>query len=156
MKTVSRNGLFETNSSSTHSLVLVKNDFAMSGDLDFKDGVLTIRCDDFSKAQTVSGQKRKLEYVATMIYIANKFTGLYGLDRVSTDDDESPWMLNDVFWILNRHFPQIKSVVIEDFGKAGMDPEYARFDSSIVDITDEHSLMEFVFGDCTAVEIFGK
>lgn len=154
MKTVSRNGFFETNSSSVHTVVLTKCDYKLSEDLDFKDGVLTIRCGDFRKDQTVSGQKRKLEYVATMIYVANRYTGLDGLDRVSTEDDCSPWMLNDLFCTLNKNFPQIAEVVIENFKDAEMDARYACFDSDIVNISDERNLTGFLFSDYVTVEIW--
>lgn len=154
MKTVSRNGFFETNSSSVHTVVISGCDYKMSGDLDFRDGVLTIQCGDFCKDQTVSGQKRKLEYVATMICVAGRCDGLDGLDRVSTDDDESPWMLNDLFCTLNKNFPQIAEVVIENIGGAEMDIRYARFDSDVVNVSDERSLTGFLFNDSVSVEIW--
>ena len=149
-----RKGVFETNSSSVHTLVLNGGSLPkLSSDLDFNNGVLTIKCGDFKSINYVTGQKKKLEYLATIIYLYHRWD-LEGKRQIKTGEPDTPWLLNDLFYALNKNFPEIQKIVIKNLKGAIMDQLYVEYDGNIVNITDESNVIMFVFNDSLSVKIW--
>lgn len=148
-----RNNLFETNSSSVHTLVVANNgSVRFDKDVDFKDGVLTIRCGNFSKEQTVCGQKRKLEYLGTLIYLYDKWNQ-GGKKLLKSNNPECPWLLNDLLCALQGQLPEVQKVIVADLDKASMDQSYVDYDK-VVNLTEDASVVSFIFNDNISIKIW--
>jgi hypothetical protein len=148
-----RENMFETNSSSVHTLVIANNGgIKFDKDVDLKDGVLRIKCGNFSEDQKVEGQKRKLEYLGTIIYLYDRWNQ-YGRKILETDDPDCPWLLNDLFRTMQKQLPEVRKIIITDLDKASMDQRYADYDG-VVNMTDDASLVSFIFNDSISVDIW--
>lgn len=153
MKRNERNSVFETNSSSVHSLVWkMPKKIKLSKKLDIKDGVLTVHCNDFKQETIVKGQPQKLEYIVTKIFRIHWWE--YEICKsVSTNDDECPWELKNVLNAVNIYFPEIKEIRVVDIQNAGMDYDYDDPDK-IVNIYSHTEIAQFLFTNEIMVKIY--
>lgn len=106
-----RKGVFETNSSSMHSVVISGNsdDFDDFPKLD-KDGMVHIRCDEFGwyYEGNYYGVERKLSYLATMIA-----TQAYQYYDCHYEEDNLPEELNRENMEWNEDFVLVDNILVE-------------------------------------------
>lgn len=153
MKKNERKGVFETNSSSVHSLVWeMPKKIKLSKKLDIKDGVLTVHCNNFKQDTIVKGQAQKFEYIVTKIFRIHCWE--YETSKVvSTNDDECPWELKDVLNAVNIYFPEIKEIKVMDIHNASMDYNYAE-PEKIVNLYNDTEIAQFLFTNEIMVKIY--
>ena len=102
MKRVIRKGIYETNSSSVHTIVISSDGMEPSKLPVDKDGYITVRYGEFGKDGTVySSQEDKLSYLVTQCY----YLGGWEYD-VNRDN--------------NYHFKNIEDAIIDYTGAKGI------------------------------------
>jgi hypothetical protein len=144
-----RQSIFETNSSSVHTLVFPKPEKEMKihPSLVDKNGVITVECDYFGDSGVVYGQYEKLKYLCTWIALATGH-GPYG--------DSSEDFSADDCWELRRYLlepiketdPSVKNIIVTKVDRAGFDHQtHPHSCGCVVDFCNEDVLMNFIFND---------
>lgn len=160
MKTNIRNNIFETNSSSVHSLVLLNQELS---EPDFrelrinKDGVIKIPLGYFGKEHKIySSQKEKLSYILTFLWC-------YFGENIEwfVDKDHNYYWQNikdEIIFYINKFSPDILCTdiipVYPKKGLVGFDhqtyPNY--LDDCLVDLYYPKKVVEFIFNKNIALE----
>lgn len=119
MKKTKRESVFETNSSSVHTLVFPRQNYKhkFDEDVDFRDGVLRVKCGDFSECGEVRTQRDKLSYLVSFIICAAG-QNFYEVHEISTYES---WRLNNLFVSLKDLVPDLKDIIAEDTTAAKFD-----------------------------------
>lgn len=154
MKTKIRKEVFETNSSSVHSIVVKYNgeyDIRLERDQQNLCAVVA-HCRDYSdvghdEPYVISTQQEKFNYLMTWIVCKCEYS------------HERPceyWLYNDILDVLKKVDPGINSIIILDEDKAAFDHQTAPYDSSdcVIDIYKENEIMNFIFNDNITLECY--
>ena len=149
MRTKTRQHVFETNSSSVHSIV-VKYDGQYRFELccDDKDNTTVVaKCHDYSNAgkgddeYIISTQQQKLEYLISWLACKNK----YGCMEDIYDD----WIYGSILNAVQQVNPDVKRIRVVDGDKADFDHQTAPYSygDCVVDLYNDHSICDFIFND---------
>lgn len=152
MKQAKRESVFETNSSSVHTLVVPRqhDKHKFDEDVDFRDGVLRVKCGDFSECGAVETQRDKLSYLVSFIICAGG-QNFYGPCSISTYDS---WRLNDLFVSLKNLVPDLKDIIAEDITAAKFDHQTHPVNSDCcVDYENTYVLEAFLFNPESYIEM---
>lgn len=154
MKRQIRRSVFETNSSSVHSIVVKYNgeyDVILERDQQNLCAVVA-HCRDYSgvghdEPYVISTQQEKFNYLITWIVCRCK----YSYERLC-----EYWLYNDILNVLKRVDPEINTIIILDEDKAAFDHQTAPYDSSdfVIDIYKENEIMNFIFNDNITLECY--
>lgn len=154
MKFTIRNKVWETNSSSVHSIVISDKGLRKSKLKPCKDGYIHIALQYFGKELCVYWeQKDKLSYLLTCaaymagcIYGSNDYEHFYGSYYFKNIEEAILNYIND---------PAVLGIKIYDLEKAEIDhqsaPEYGEFPID-VNIWNEKSIQNFVFNSYVALK----
>lgn len=160
MKTNIRGSIFETNSSSVHSLVLLNQELS---EPDFrelrinKDGVIKIPLGYFGKEHKIySSQKEKISYILTFLWC------YFGEDiEWFTDKNRNYYwqdIKDEIIFYINKFSPNILCTdiipVYPKKGLVGFDhqtyPDY--LDDCLVDLYNPKKVVEFIFNKNIVLE----
>lgn len=142
MKVQIRQGVFETNSSSVHSLVFPKGECSEKLRVN-KYGVVQISCGDFQDYGAVCGLHEKLSYLCTYVVLDSFWDGK--LNKISSEDN---WNLKNILMAIQRRYPEVKELVATKCNKAYFDHQTAPSESScIVNLDSVDELEGFLFND---------
>lgn len=154
MKTNIRNNVFETNSSSVHSIVVKYNgeyDIRLERDPQNLCAVIA-HCQDYSdvghdEPYVISTQQEKFNYFMTWIVCKCK----YSYERPC-----EYWLYNDILNVLKKVDPRINNIIILDKDKAAFDHQTAPYNcyDCVVDIYKETDIMNFIFNDNITLECY--
>lgn len=149
-----RKEVFETNSSSVHSIVVKYN-----GEYDVRlereqqnPCAVVAHCRDYSdvgrdEPYVISTQQEKFNYLMTWIVCKCE----YSYERPC-----EYWLYNDILNVLKKVDPGINTIIILDEDKAAFDHQTAPYDSSdcVIDIYKENEIMNFIFNDNITLECY--
>ena len=134
MKRQIRKSVFETNSSSVHTLVYPKGNCSIPISDISKDGVVTVQCSDFSYYGYVEDLYEKLQYLCS--YIA--------LDDTIKEMEEDESILDAI----KMKDPSVKELKVIHCECAMFDHQTSPYESScIVNLNDTDSINTFLFND---------
>lgn len=139
MKVV-RIGVFETNSSSVHT-VTFSNVGLQDSQLPMKDGYVIAHYGEFGRdRQTFNSQEDKLSYLVTCCYYLNGF---------SDYDIETSYNFRQIEDVLCNYIPGCQGIKIaENSPEPEIDHQsIPEFDIEIVNIWDEDALINFIFNE---------
>lgn len=149
MKTKIRKNVFETNSSSVHSIV-VKYDGKYECNLERdKNNPFAVvgRCHDYSNYGThdavmLTTQQEKFDYVVSLMTCANEYLDSY-------DDIKDSLHFGTLLEALQMVDSQIDDVIILDSEKASFDHQTAPYgyNETVINLYNEYDIMEFIFND---------
>lgn len=160
MKTNIRNSIFETNSSSVHSLVFLNQKLSKPNFRELrinKDGVIKIPLRYFGRDHKIySSQKEKLSYILTFLWC-------YFGENIEwfVDKDHNYYWQNikdEIIFYINKFSPDILCTdiipVYPKKGLVGFDhqtyPNY--LDDCLVDLYNPEKVAEFIFNKNIALE----
>jgi len=142
MKTNIRYSVFETNSSSVHTLSLPKGECKET--LNIKDGITEISCDDFSNSGVVYGLHEKLSYLCS--YVALDHPGNIGENGCMSSKDN--WDLENIRDAIQRRYPDLEELVATNCYAAQFDHQtHPGCSSCIINLWDINMLESFLFND---------
>ena len=142
MRTKIRQSVFETNSSSVHSLSFPKGECKET--LKPKNGVVKIPCGDFSGTGIVWGLHEKLSYLCT--YAVLDYPCDVRENGISSSEDN--WDLDNILDALKRKYPDLKELVATKCNKACFDHQtHPCSEPCVVHLWDTESLETFLFND---------
>ncbi len=160
MKTNIRNSVFETNSSSIHSLVFLNQKLSKPNFRELrinKDGVIKIPLGYFGRDHKIySSQKEKLSYILTFLWC------YFGEDIEWFGDKDRNYYWQDIkdeiIFYINKFSPDILCIdiipVYPKKGLVGFDhqtyPNY--LDDCLVDLYYPKKVVEFIFNKNIALE----
>lgn len=132
-----RSHVFETNSSSVHSLVISKDGREPSKFLLDKEGYLHVDYGEFDASRQIyTEQYDKLSYLITLCYYC---AGCYG----NTEDSYQFKEIEDAI----KEYTGCKGIIINGEEEPSIDHQSAPYDGDIeiVNIYDKDSIIDFVF-----------
>lgn len=166
MKTNIRDSIFETNSSSVHSLVFLNQKLSKPNFKELrinKNGIIKIPLGYFGKNHKIySSQKEKISYILTSLWC------YFGEDIKRFTDKDHNWYWRDIkdaiIFYINKFSPSILCTDIvpvypkknKDYyeGWVGFDhqtyPDY--LDDCLVDLYNPEKVIEFIFNKNIALE----
>ena len=160
MKTNIRNNIFETNSSSVHSLVFLNQKLSKPNFRELrinKDGVIKISLRYFGRDHKIySSQKEKLSYILTFLWCYFGENIEWFVDK----DHNYYWqdIKDEIIFYINKFSPDILCTdiipVYPKKGLVGFDhqtyPDY--LDDCLVNLYDPKKVVEFIFNKNIALE----
>lgn len=142
MKTQTRYSVFETNSSSVHTLSFPRGE--CNEVLKIKNGIVKIPCGDFSESGVVWGLHEKLSYLCSFAV----------LDHPSVEtkqgcmSSEDNWDLDNILSAIQKRYPDVIELIATKCNKAQFDHQTHPCNSScIVNLWDTEALETFLFND---------
>ena len=144
-----RKGVFETNSSSVHTLVMPKpaGEMKIHEQLKDKDGVITVECDYFGDSGVVYGQYEKLQYLCTWIALLND-RGQYGTTCEDFLSEDCCDLQRCVLEPIQEVDPSVRDIKVTAVDKAEFDHQTSPYNSScVVDIYNNQAVQNFIFND---------
>jgi len=154
MKTKIRKEVFETNSSSVHSIVVKYDgeyDVRLERDQQNLCAVVA-HCQDYSdvgrdKPYIISSQQEKFNYLMTWIVCRCRY---------SCEHPFEYWLYDDILNVLKKVDPGINTIIILDEDKAEFDHQTAPYGASdcVIDIYKENEIMNFIFNDNITLECY--
>ena len=142
MKTQIRHSVFETNSSSVHSLSFPKGECEET--LKIKNGVVSISCDDFSDCGVVYGLHEKLSYLCSFAVLDHPSTEI----KRGCMSSEDNWDLDNILSAIQKRYPDAIELVATHCGGAYFDHQTHPCNSScVVNLWDTEALETFLFND---------
>ena len=154
MRFYKRNSVFETNSSSVHSLT-INAAGRQPNKIKMKDGYLMASFGSFTDHGIYTTQKEKLSYIVTCLWY------LAGMPE-ELDDLYHYYLWEHVEDIVKEYFPGCKGIRIEKFKKRRKDYEdepyidhqsVPDYDSDMpINIWDPDSLIDFIWNDYVALK----
>lgn len=155
MKHVVRNQVFETNSSSVHSIVVKEtNDYKIELERSQTNPYAVVACCmDYSdvghdETYVIATQQDKFNYL--MSWLACKYEYTY------YDDLKSSWEYSYVLNALRSVDNKIDDIIVIDSNKAKFDHQTAPYNSSdcVVDLYSERAIKDFIFNDSIMLECY--
>lgn len=144
-----RKNVFETNSSSVHSIV-VKYDgkYVCNLERDKRNPFAVVgHCHDYSdygrsEDMLLTTQQEKFDYVVSLMICANEYSNSY-------DNIKESWHFKTLLDALQMVDSQIDDVVILDSDNASFDHQTApySYNETVVNFYNEYDIMEFIFND---------
>lgn len=153
MKRQIRSGLFETNSSSVHTIVVKhKGDYKMKLKRSRKAPQVVIGyCRDYSdygreEPYIMSKQQEKFEYVLSLIIY--KYQWSYG-------EAEESWEFGVLLEALKSVDNTVVDIMVKDRHKAGFDHQTAPdgYSYGVVNLYNERDIRKFIFNDNIMLEL---
>lgn len=149
MKKTIRNSVFETNSSSVHTLSYPKGECKTTYDqIADENGVIEVECGEFIGG-VVHGLVEKLEYLCSYIALTSEreyAEPKEGKGHVLSSEDS--WQMREILDALQMDFPnatELRAVHIEN---AFFDHQTAPYESScIIDLYNSNEINNFLFND---------
>lgn len=149
MKQQIRKNIFETNSSSVHSIVIKydghyvcklkrdkNNSFAVVG-----------QCHDYSDygrktPVMLTTQQEKFDYVISLLCYANEYSASY-------ESIKESWQYSTLLEALKMVDKQIDDIIILDENKVGFDHQTApySYNDTVVNFYNEYDIIDFIFND---------
>ena len=145
MKSKKRQSVFETNSSSVHTVVVkYSGQYKMELERDDRNPFAVVaRCMDYSEVghdedYIISAQQDKFNYLVSWVVCASNHY----------DELRDSWYYKSLLYALQLVDPQIDDIVIRDEHKAGFDHQTSPYcGDCVVNMYDEHAICDFIFND---------
>ncbi len=147
MKTKRRESVFETNSSSVHTIVVKYNGmYKLELERDDRNPFAVVgHCMDYSvvghdEDYIISTQQDKFNYLVSWVVCSAK----YGYDPL-----EESWGYKSLLYALQLVDPNIDTIIMKDEDKAGFDHQTApySYNDCVINMYDEHAICNFIFND---------
>lgn len=147
MKKQVRRSVFETNSSSVHTIVVKhRGCYKMKLKRSKKDHFAVIgRCRDYSEYgidgnYVLTTQQEKFEYVLSLITYKRRFDG-YNI--------EESWEFRNLLRAITSIDNTVDMIIVKDKGKANFDHQTApnSYSDGVVDLYNENRIRDFIFND---------
>ena len=145
MKRTSRNGVFETNSSSVHTIVL-KHEGPYVPELETDGNRVVTHCHDYSEYghdddAYLSTQQEKLDYLMSWLTVKHDYD--YGGELYDT------WEYGHVLEAIKSVMPEIEVITVLDEDKACFDHQTApySYNDCAVNLDSEEDIRSFIFND---------
>ena len=146
-----RRNVFETNSSSVHSIVL-KHDKPYVSELPVSNGTLTVNCKDYdgfgrTNTKIISTQMEKVQYLISWIS-ASKYNDV--------NDVKNSWQFDTLLGAIQKIAQDVKDIEICDIESACFNHQNSPHNGNecIVDLYNEDAVMNFIFNDNIIVECY--
>lgn len=146
-----RQSTFETNSSSVHSLIVScknKDNWKINDMLLDNNGVIHVKCDDFSYTGYVCGQYEKLKYLCSYLACDRQYNST---DDFSADND---WQLKNVLDAIRKYDDRVQNIVVTDTVCAEFDHQTHPSNASCcVNLYSDEAIASFLFNDDIMIEM---
>lgn len=147
MKSKKRLSVFETNSSSVHTVVVKYNgQYKMELERDDRNPAAVVgHCMDYSKVghdddYIISTQQEKFNYLVSWVVCSAEY---------SYDSLYESWGYKSLLYALQLVDKDIDDIIVKDADKAGFDHQTApySYNDCVVNMYDEHAICDFIFND---------
>lgn len=151
MKTKRRESVFETNSSSVHTVVVKYNgQYKMELERDDRNPSAVVgHCMDYSKVghnddYIISTQQEKFNYLVSWVVCSAEYSAEYGYDTL-----KESWGYKSLLYALQLVDKDIDDIIVKDADNAGFDHQTApySYNDCVVNMYDEHAICDFIFND---------
>lgn len=160
-----RNNLFETNSSSTHSLVINPDkNFEKNFNLALNnDGMIEVNGWDQNSDYVAYGFYEKLAYMLSWMYLRendNPYWREYEepLDDMIYPDDNFDSSYEDeysiILEVIQKHYPQVKGFVLKNIDDISWDHQTMPYESDfVISIWNDEEVEGYLFNDSVKVVV---
>jgi hypothetical protein len=160
-----RHNLFETNSSSTHSLVIAPDkDFEKNFNLVLnKDGMIEVDGWDQTSDYVAYGFYEKLAYMLSWMYLRENDNPYWKEDDEPLDDMVYPADNFDssyedeyqtILEVIQKHYPQVKGFVLKNIDDISWDHQTMPYESDfVISIWNEEEVEGYLFNDSVKVVV---
>ena len=160
-----RNKIFETNSSSTHSLVITpKKDFEKDFNLVLNDkNEIEVQGWDQLSDYGAYGFYEKLAYMLSWMYLQDNDNPywddegterndlVYPSDYIDTMHDDE---YDNVYHVIKKHFPQVAGIRLSNISNISWDHQTMPYESDfVIDLYDEDQIEGYLFNDDAIVRV---
>lgn len=148
MKRQIRKSVFETNSSSVHTLVYPKGNCNIPISDIAKDGVVTVQCSDFSYCGYVEDLYEKLQYLCSYIALDNPYKKNFDSSEGEYITNKDDIYLDNILYAIKMKDPSIKELRAIHCECAMFDHQTSPDESScIVNLNKPDDINTFLFND---------
>jgi hypothetical protein len=160
-----RKNCFETNSSSTHSLVITpKKDFEKDFNLILNDkNEIEVNGWDQLSDYVAYGFYEKLAYMLSWMYLRENDNPYWDEEDVERDDFVYPSDYLDTTYedeyqtileVIQKHFPQVKGFRLTNISEISWDHQTMPYESDfIIDLYNEEEIEGYLFNDDAIVRV---
>lgn len=140
MKQQIRSGVFETNSSSVHTIV-IRHKRNFNFNLNCHNNIVIAECHDYStvgseRPYTINSQQEKLEYLISWIVASYE-----------TDAKDS-WEVDHILSAIRLVNPNVNGIHIQKEELAQFDHQmHPRWNSCVIDLYNVNAIHNFIFND---------